>query len=292
MDVKEAREKVLKNIEVEVKPIERFRPYHKEGHDGAFMFTGCKKTYMLPYYNNTSSYAKIFEDPEDQEAFEVLLNKQSGSLNIYGRNSEFWGVEYKVTIDKKGKVLDLSIPSHALEYLVLKANKTRISPDWKSRKVPTYEFALVNKAEEDKKDFAANDKFMNAMADFLKVKKSTSKMYNMLRVMGKSMTKESATNSEWLAGELLKIINQKEKPKGKKDLWIDDYIEVSKDKKFETKVLIYDAISIGEIITKGGYYQHDGETIGKSLTDAANWFESVKNQEKVLFIKQRLENNK
>lgn len=288
-----AEKKVLKNITIEVKPIIRQRSHFKKGHDGEFMFTGCNKTYMLPFVMSTRAYSKIFKDPEEQEAFETLMDLPKGTLGIYKRNSEYW-IKYAIEISKEGKTLDLSIPSHALEHKVLLANKKRISPDWDSKNKPGYEFALVDETKLESDSLKLAEKSENAMELFMKIRKSGKKMFNVLRILGKNPSAESQSNLGWLKAELQKIIDQKEKIKGVNTPTIDDFIKVAEDSNFDMKALVYDAMSIKEIVLKGTNFRHaeTDEFIGKSLSSAADWLSDIKNQEHKLLIEQRLKLNK
>lgn len=290
MDVKEAKALALSDEKVTLKPIVRNKPFFKPGHDGEFMFSGCGKGYQLPFVMSTRSYAKIFESSDEQEAFEVLLNRPKGSLNIYDRDNEFWA-KYSIEITKEGKELDLSIASHALEYRVLKANSSRIAPDWESRNRPGYEFALINESQVQEESYRASDRQEEAMTLFLKVSKSAPKMYNLLRIMGRSYDKNAKDNVKFLKGELLKIMEQKEKIRGTNMANIDDFIKAAKDPDYDTKVMIYDAIDKGEIIMKGNTLKINvtNDVIGSNIEQAVSWINSLQNQETKLLLKQRLQ---
>jgi len=290
LSAREAEKIVLKPGEiVQVKPIIRKRPFFKEGHDGEFMFTGTTKTYQLPYDMSTHSYVRIFEDPDVQEAFEVLLNKPKGSLNIYDWKNKFWR-SYSVEVTKEGKELDLGIPGHVLEYFVLKANKKRIAEDWASRHKPGLEFALVNDAQVREDDNKRADIYENAMDLFFKVRKKTSDMYNILRLLDKKPLKENRDNAKWLKTELLKIIEQKDKTPKSTTKTVHDFIRVVEDPKFDTKVLIYDAMDKNEIKLRSGMFilTSTDAPMGKSLTQAADYIDNLENHEEKVILQQRI----
>lgn len=288
MSYEEAKKIALKQETVEIKPIVRDRSFFKKGHDGEFMFTGTVKTYQLPYSNSTRAYVKIFDSEKEQQAFEKLMDKEPGSLNIYNRNNEFW-LTYKIELTKDGKVLDLSIPSHALEYRVLKACSNRIAPDWASRHKPGLEFALVNDTQVREDDNNRTQLAEKAMELFMQLKKSNSKMYNMLRLLEKMPPKEAADNTGFLKTELMKVLDQKERTNGKLKS-IHDFIKVAEDPKFETKVLIYDAMDINEIFIKNSMFKVKAtdSVMGSSLEQAADWLEALQNQEEKILLQQRL----
>lgn len=280
---------ITSNKTIEVRPIKRTRPFFKADHDGAFMFTGTYKEYTLPYINDTRSYANPFESPEEQEEFERVLQLAPGALSINNRNSEFWST-FKVQLSKEGKVLDLNYPMHVLEYRVLKANTKRICPNWEDRnRNSAYEFALIDKDVEEVNDIRDAERNLRAMELFIKMRKSNKKMYDILRVLGKKLPKEASVNTSQLIKEIDQIIAEKSKVGGV--LNIDDFIEAAEDPKLSLKVFVLDAIEIGEIeVSKGVYKIASSQTaIGRNLSEAVDYFDSIKGREDKLLIEQRLE---
>jgi hypothetical protein len=280
---------ITSNKTIEVRPIKRTRPFFKADHDGAFMFSGTYKEYTLPYINDTRSYANPFESPEEQEEFERVLQLAPGALSINNRNSDFWST-FKVQLSKEGKVLDLNYPMHVLEYRVLKANTKRICPNWEDRnRNSAYEFALIDKDVEEVNDIKDAERNLRAMELFIKMRKSNKKMYDILRVLGKKLPKEASVNTSQLIKEIDQIIAEKSKVGGV--LNIDDFIEAAEDPKLSLKVFVLDAIEIGEIeISKGIYKITSNQTaIGRNLSEAVDYFDSIKGREDKLLIEQRLE---
>ena len=280
---------ITSNKTIEVRPIKRTRPFFKADHDGAFMFSGTYKEYTLPYINDTRSYANPFESPEEQEEFERVLQLAPGALSINNRNSDFWST-FKVQLSKEGKVLDLNYPMHVLEYRVLKANTKRICPNWEDRnRNSAYEFALIDKDVEEVNDIKDAERNLRAMELFIKMRKSNKKMYDILRVLGKKLPKEASVNTSQLIKEIDQIIAEKSKVGGV--LNIDDFIEAAEDPKLSLKVFVLDAIEIGEVeVSKGVYKITSNQTaIGRNLSEAVDYFDSIKGREDKLLIEQRLE---
>ena len=280
---------ITSNKTIEVRPIKRTRPFFKADHDGAFMFSGTYKEHTLPYINDTRSYANPFESPKEQEEFERVLQLAPGALSINNRNSDFWST-FKVQLSKEGKVLDLNYPMHVLEYRVLKANTKRICPNWEDRnRNSAYEFALIDKDVEEVNDIKDAERNLRAMELFIKMRKSNKKMYDILRVLGKKLPKEASVNTSQLIKEIDQIIAEKSKVGGV--LNIDDFIEAAEDPKLSLKVFVLDAIEIGEIeISKGVYKITSNQTaIGRNLSEAVDYFDSIKGREDKLLIEQRLE---
>ena len=280
---------ITSNKTIEVRPIKRTRPFFKADHDGAFMFSGTYKEYTLPYINDTRSYANPFESPKEQEEFERVLQLAPGALSINNRNSDFWST-FKVQLSKEGKVLDLNYPMHVLEYRVLKANTKRICPNWEDRnRNSAYEFALIDKDVEEVNDIKDAERNLRAMELFIKMRKSNKKMYDILRVLGKKLPKEASVNTSQLIKEIDQIIAEKSKVGGV--LNIDDFIEAAEDPKLSLKVFVLDAIEIGEIEISKGIYKITGSqtAIGRNLSEAVDYFDSIKGREDKLLIEQRLE---
>lgn len=289
MSYEKAMKIALKNETVEVKPIIKERPFFKKGHDGEFMFTGCNRTYQLPYSMSTRAYVRIFDTPEEQEAFEVLFDKPKGSLNINNRDNEFW-TRFKVEVTKDGKMLDLMIPGHMLEYKVLKANTKRIAEDWSSRHRPGLEFALVNAAQIQEDDAKKAKITELAMDLFTKLRKSNSKMFNVLRLLDKTPPKEVIDNTQFLKTEILKVIDQKEISRNGSIKNISDFIKVVEDPLFDTKVLIYDAMDANEISLRNGMFKlvATDAIMGNSIEQSARWLDDLVNQESKIILQQRL----
>ena len=288
MSYGDAIKKVTRIETVDVKPIIREKAFFKKGHDGEFMFTGTTNTYQLPFSNSTRSYVKIFDSDEEQEAFEVIYNLPRGSLNLFDRNNKFW-LEFKVDLTKDGKKLDLSIPSHVLEYKVLKACVKRISPDWASRHKGGLEFALVNESQLREDDSKRADVFEKAMDYFGQIRRSNSKMYNTLRLLEKVPPKDTVDNTNFLKTEILKVLEQRERTRSNIKS-VHDFIEIMEDPRFETKVLIYDAMDAREINLINGMFKLSATeaVMGKSISQAADWLESLENQEDKIILQQRL----
>ena len=289
LSYEEATALVTKQELVDVKPIVRERPFFKKGHDGEFMFSQTTKVYQIPISNSIRGFARIFEKPEEQEAFEILLGEEPGALTTNNLGSTYWN-KFKVELTKEGRTLDLSIPYQALEYRVLKANYKRIAPDWASRHKAGLEFALVNEKQVREDDNKRTEIVEEAMDLFYKIKKSNSKMYNVLRLLEKIPPKEAADSTQFLKTELMKVIEQREKGRGNIKS-IHDFIEVVKDPQFDTKVLIYDAMDANEIkIGNGGMFKLSSTdaVMGKSIQQVAEWLDTLQNQEEKIILQQRL----
>lgn len=285
METKE-KSKVLQNKTVKVLPIIRQRPFFKPGHDGEFMYTGCRRTYGLPYDSVKRSFFNPFLNEDEQKEFEKLLNQKEGSLNLYDSKSQFWG-KFLLTLTKDGIELNLNNPADALFYRILLVNP-KFANDDLQKDIPECEYVLVDSDYETKKSSEISDIKDKALDFIFKIKKSKEKMHNVLRLLGKRTDKDA--DISWLKGELFKIIEETKNVPGVPNIY--DFIKIMEDPDFETKIFVLDAIDAEEIInTKDGYkLVADNVFIGKDLQNLYEYFRSntAEVKEKKLIIQQRL----
>ena len=283
--VKEKEVKILEHKKVTIKTIVRGRPFYKKGHDGEFMFTGCRERFTLPFVKNTNSFVNIFK-PGEQEAFEKALNRPKGDLSLYDRKSPFWAKTW-VELTKEDLTLDLSIPTHALQVRILKANKDIVAPDWASRNFkPSYKWAVIDEDtvfdEENKK--AAD--MQKAMGLFFEIKKSQKQMSDVLRLMGNKMP--VSYTKDWLETQISKAIAQTEKISG--ILNIKDFIETASDPQISEKIFVMDAIEAKTIVAFSGEFR-DMETnalLGKSMQSVVDHYADPLYQEDKLLIQEKI----
>ena len=177
---------------------------------------------------------------------------------------------------------------HVLEYRVLKANTKRICPNWEDRnRNSAYEFALIDKDVEEVNDIRMLRE-SSCHELFIKIRKSI-KDVRYSSCSWQEATKEASVNTSQLIKEIDQIIAEKSKVGGV--LNIDDFIEAAEDPKLSLKVFVLDAIEIGEIeVSKGVYKITSSQTaIGRNLSEAVDYFDSIKGREDKLLIEQRLE---
>jgi len=241
--------------------------------------------YQLP----TNQYDRLIPvlTEEERKELEEALNLAAGSLLTNARNNNYWR-EFKVTLDKNGRVLDLSDPEDFLAYKVLsKTNSIAKSKD--DINVLVHDFYMVTEEQEQEADNKLTDRYEEANNLYSKISKSDKNMTNVLRLLGRKIAPDA--NSKWLRSELVKIINQREFLAGVKGM--DDFIAVAKDPNFDIKVIIIDALEIGEIFIEGTSYKlRSGDTIGLDLDQAIAFMKSPKNQATRLLIEERIKSNK
>lgn len=288
MDTKERLQiTVLEDKKIKIEPIIRKHPFFREGHDGQFMFTGCRQRYSLPYVTSTSSYVNIFDkDKREQEQFEELLNKEPKALSLYNRKSTFWS-KFWFEIGKEGTTLDLNNPVHALQFKLIKANKDYFAPSWGERfNRPSYKYAIVDSKAVVEEENKSAVRFEKAMDLFQEMKKSKTKLFNTLRLLDK---KPSETMSiEQLKADISKIINQTEKLVGTPN--IDDFIRAASDPQSVSKIFVLDAIDAKAInVDQGEFRQtNDNRLVGKSLQEVVDHYDDAQFQEDKILIMEKI----
>jgi hypothetical protein len=274
----------LENKKVTVKVIQKYRTGFDKNSDGSTLYTGCKQIYQLP----TNQYDRLIPilTEDEQRFFEDRMGLQKGDLSFTNKEKSFWK-DFRITLDKKGRTLDLSNPEDNLAYRVLKV----VNPVAKSKEsinVLQHLFYIQTEEEEQDNNSKLADRYEEASRLFASISKSDRKMSNVLRVLGKKVTTEA--NSKWLKAELVKMIEQKAKIPGQ--LNMDDFIKTASDPELDIKVFILDAMEIGEIYVDGTTYKlRSNDIIGYDFMQAVSYFNNPKNQQSRLLIEDRVRNN-
>jgi hypothetical protein len=277
-------ENYLENKKVSIKLVQKYRTGFDKGSDGSTLYTGCKQVFQLP----TNAYDRLIPilTPEEQEAFEDKLGLTKGELAFNNKENGYWRT-FKVTLDKKGKVLNLNDPEDYLSYRILRVcNAVANSKD--EINVLQHTFYMETDEEENNTNSRMAERYEEASKLFGVISKSDKKMKNVLRVLGKTLTSDS--NSKWLKAELVKMIEQKAKVPGV--LNIDDFIRTASDPDIDMKVFILDALDIGEIKIDGTTYKlRAGDILGYDFAQAVSFFNNPKNQQTKLLIEDKVINN-
>lgn len=275
----------LQNKKVSVKIVEKQRSGFLKNSDGNTIWTGCKRTYQAP----TNQYDRIIQllSKDEQAWFESEMGLEPGSLSASARKNNFWR-EFKVIIDKKGKMLDLLDPEDFLAWKVLGASAT-VANSKDEINPMIHDFYMVTEDEEKEVDNKLAEKYEEASTLFTKISKSDKKMTSVLRLLGKKIPADS--NTKWLKAELVKVIDQKEKIHGVPG--ITDFIEIATDPSFDTKIFLLDAMEIGEVFVEGTTYKlRAGDVIGYDKKEALSFLDNPKNQQTKFLIEERIKNNK
>lgn len=275
----------LENKKVTVKIIEKFRSGFERKSDGNTLYTGCKIIFQLP----TNQYDRLIPilTEDEQRWFEDRMGLVKGDLAFNNKEKSFWR-NFRVTLDKKGRTLDLSDLEDNLAYKVLKVSNA-VANSKEEINVLQHTFYIMTEDEEQNNNAKLADRYEEASRLFSVISKSDKKMSNVLRLLGKKVTLEA--NNKWLKAELVKMIEQKAKVPGQ--LNMDDFIKAASDPKIDLKVFIFDALEIGEIFIEGSTYKlRSGDVIGYDFDQALSFLDNPKNQQTRLLIEDRVKNNK
>ena len=271
--------KYLPNRKVSVKPIVREKgSWLPKGHDGEFMYSGCKRSYVLPIDGKRNQMVSILTR-EEQDFFERSLFLNSGDLSIYKKADNFWAsYKFHVDVDKEGITLDLSDPMDNLRWRVLKLNP-EIAPSWADRfGSGEYKFALVEEGEQILGEVTKANKNQEAYKFLTEVENSVERMTDFLKVYGKRPAPNS--KKDFLKSELQKLINSN----------IDEYLKVARDKDFEMKIFIDNCLEVGALLKdKNKYSLPGGDIIGISLEDAVAYLRNKKFSDVLATLKAKLE---
>jgi len=260
---------VLENKKIRVKPIIRKRAFFPKGHDGEHTYSGCRKDYCLPFDTKRRTYLNPFTRDGEQKEFEELLDQPAGALNLFKRDSKFWG-DFSLSLTKEGLTLDLNNPVDALWYKVLRINP-RFANNESQMSNAKCDFVLIDEKVEEEVKSELSKKKEKALDEFMNIKKSRIKLYNTLRLLNKKPDKDSSIDA--LKSKLLEVIEEPSSKRGVTN--IDDFLRIIADPTNGLKLFILDAIDAEEISysSKDGYKIKDtGQPIGKHLEQAVSFF--------------------
>jgi len=289
------QEKVL------VKPIIRQGQWLPKGHSGNWMYDNTKITITVPIDRDTGKLKNPLTK-EEQEFFESSksgFDFSPGELSPYRKKDNYWS-NYQVFIRKTEeivgddtvlRVLDLSDPSHYLEYKVLMSNTSlsggRVAPSWEERENSgDYKIVLVREGQQHVDKVRKSDKMKKAYAYFGKLDSSADKMYDFLYVYylnNADMKRPSQTSSkDFLQSEIQDIVD--------KD--VDGFLEIANDEEgYELKLLVMRAVEKGVLnySRTSGFETQESVPLGRSLPQAVIFLKDTRNQEEFIRIKNQVE---
>ena len=275
----------LPNRKVTVRPIVRKKgSWLPADHDGSFMYTGCKRSYVLPIDGRRNQLIPILT-AEEQTYYEKVLFMNPGDLSIYKRQDNFWAAHrFHVDVTKEGLTLDLSNPMDNLRYRVLKLNP-EIAPSWAKRfDSGEFKFALVEEGEQVQTEVVKANKLQEAYKFLSEIENSADRMADFLKVYGKKPAPNA--KKDFLKAEHQKLIEEN----------IEEYLKLSKDKDFEMKIFIDNCLEIGALVKdKTKYMLPGGDIIGTSLDDTVQYLRNKKYSDILATLKAKIEttyNNK
>lgn len=274
-----AVEKKVEKVEsVSLKPIVR-TSWLPKGHDGEFKFTGCE-TWLVPFKNGQTGQRNTGLTEEDERRLEIKLRLTVGTLNRY--NEDYWG-KYKVMIPKEGKILMLDNPKDELDYLTLKANPLIANSLMEVADSPGATHYLSSVAKEAEVDNIKEKSERSAIKKFGQY--SSKEMLDVLKIYTQLEGKAAAKLTTSTPVDLIETTLYN---KLKADP--EEFLRISNDPSFKTRVLIDDLVSARVLIKTGSkYIVNGGDTVGATLQDTIDFLENPSNQDVLISLKGKLE---
>lgn len=276
------RSSILVDKKVKVTPIIRGNSWLHKGHDGEFMYTGCKYSYCLPYDLKRGKLYNLL-NKEEQTFFENELFLKPGDLSIYKKEDNFWH-KFRVDVDKNGISLDLSDVIDNLRFRLLSICPS-IATSWSNRfNSGEFKFALVDNDVEIEDRVKIKDKRKKAYKFLGSIENNWDKMYDFLKVFGRKPA--SNASKDFLQTEIDKIIEDNSS--------LDSLISIIEDKNYEIKVFIEKALQ-SKALNKTGKTQYSlpgGDVVGSTLENTIEYLLDPKNQDIYLTVKAQIESVK
>lgn len=252
-------------------------------HRAAFLAPGTKKEYTTPILRN-GQYANVLND-EEKEFFESLeggLDMKPGDLSIYKKEHNFWD-EFKIQLTKDGLTLDKSNPYQYIQYKMLLANNEEIASsmeELRSKRKATYKFVLVDTNEEASLSAKEADMEEYAWSLYGAIKNDRTRMFDILRINGR---KPSLDATDDFLRSLIKNLMKED---------LREFVSIADDPNLDVKILITKAVSAGQLTKKGNAYSlPGGDKIGSTLFEAAQYLSAPENQEILLLIQAKVDDN-
>lgn len=243
------------------------------------MLSGSVKRYCTPLMRN-GSLANVLNSAEKEE-----LEKLTGlNLSIY---SDFWK-EHAVSLFKEDNLLDLSNPLDYISYKILLSYKNDICPKWTDRNLKqSYEFVIVSGDEELNEKKVSYDSKKEAFKLYGKIEDDKDKLLGILKLLTNKPISSDSTLT-WLQTKVEEFIDSKPSL----------FIDLIKDSKFETKLLIQNAEEKGYVKKSGNKYSTiDGLDLCESgqiptFENAIAYLDNPKHQDVRGIIEAKLLNKK
>ena len=217
--VKSQTEFLLKK-RVKVIAIEREGGWLGKGHDGTFMYSGCKRGYCLPIDKDKGTLVPVLNE-EEREFFEDRLSLPKGELSFYRKGKDNFWAKFRINVDKHGMSLNLADPMDNLRWRVLRIH-SEIAPSWADRyNSAAYKFAIVDEDVVIRDRVTLSEMKKKAYRFLGQIEGSADKMCDFLRIMGRKPVKDSTR--EYFISEIDKMIEDDKMLK--KMLFIEDAVD-------------------------------------------------------------------
>jgi len=292
----------LQNKIIKVKPVLRPRALFIVGTDNKTVnseriwLTGTSRSIICPKYDNGRFVNPLTYDEQ------MFLEKALGVSLDVNKAEECYLSQIRIQVVKTSQdmedvftELDLSTPMGYLEYKIcLVSPEVATSKSRDNLYTPEQWFYLedieievtternTNKVEDECLKFLYTiEEKKNKLFDFLRT-------YNYLNKTKRNVDRGTSTQ-EWIYNEIKDLIKSKDTRNN-----VHDLVELIKRDPvgYELKLLIQDALSIGEIrydVSTNGYVNNAGESVGSTFKDIEDFFRNPSNQLKKEHIKSQIQ---
>jgi len=293
----------LQNRIVSVKPVEssgKWSTLLVQGQDNKkdpFMYNKTKRSFQVPLNNaNLGGGVKVILDDQKRvkvqkyiESFpngmtqKEFFEKELGvDLNPTLKQEEnFWRTDRRgrVVLTKEGTTLNLNQSLDMLKYLILLADKMRVSPSYDDRILKaTYEFMIVDESKVTTKKLEEASVKANAFVKYAEITNSKPATIGFIKSLGRTIP--ATASDEWLKNEVLNIVDSNP----------TYFLEIVNHPQYTERIFVQEAVEAGAIIRKGEkrYTLDNGSELG-DMTDVINYLLNPDNQEVKLRVKAKID---
>lgn len=293
----------LQNRIVSIKPVEssgKWGTLLVQGQDNKkdpFMYNKTKRSFQVPLNNaNLGGGVKVILDDQKRvkvqkymESFpngmtqKEFFEKELGvDLNpTLKQEDNFWRTDRRgrVVLTKEGTTLNLNQSLDMLKYLILLADKMRISPSYDDRTLKaTYEFMIVDESKVTTKKLEEANVKANAFVKYAEITNSKTATIGFIKSLGRTIP--ATANDEWLKNEVLNIVDSNP----------TYFLEIVNHPQYAERIFVQEAVEAGAVIRKGEkrYTLDNGAELG-DMTDVINYLLNPDNQEVKLRVKAKID---
>jgi hypothetical protein len=293
----------LQNRIVAIKPVEssgKWSTLLVQGQDNKkdpFMYNKTKRSFQVPLNNaNLGGGVKVILDDQKRvkvqkymESFpngmtqKEFFEKELGvDLNpTLKQEDNFWRTDRRgrVVLTKEGTTLNLNQSLDMLKYLILLADKMRISPSYDDRTLKaTYEFMIVDESKVTTKKLEEASVKANAFVKYAEITNSKTATIGFIKSLGRTIP--ATANDEWLKNEVLNIVDSNP----------TYFLEIVNHPQYAERIFVQEAVEAGAVIRKGEkrYTLDNGAELG-DMTDVINYLLNPDNQEVKLRVKAKID---
>lgn len=293
----------LQNRIVSIKPVEssgKWGTLLVQGQDNKkdpFMYNKTKRSFQVPLNNaNLGGGVKVILDDQKRvkvqkymESFpngmtqKEFFEKELGvDLNpTLKQEDNFWRTDRRgrVVLTKEGTTLNLNQSLDMLKYLILLADKMRISPSYDDRTLKaTYEFMIVDESKVTTKKLEEANVKANAFVKYAEITNSKTATIGFIKSLGRTIP--ATASDEWLKNEVLNIVDSNP----------TYFLEIVNHPQYAERIFVQEAVEAGAVIRKGEkrYTLDNGAELG-DMTDVINYLLNPDNQEVKLRVKAKID---